>query len=75
MSTKDTFKFVLSWAMVIGFVVLINRTRVGHVIVYYSLILMILFILLAEYKQIAPLFSGLKTIGEFNLGTPEGGVK
>ena len=64
-TTQSTFQFVLSWIVVITLLTFANKTRVGHVIIYYSLMLMILFILLAEYKQIAPLISGIQSVGQY----------
>lgn len=61
-----TYQFVLGWILIIAVLVLINKTRLGHVIIYYSLLLIILLILVTEYKQLAPLFAGIETIGEYN---------
>lgn len=66
MSTSNTFQFLLSWLLILVILTLANRTRFGHVLIYYALLLMIFFILAVEYKQLVPIFSGLKTIGEAN---------
>lgn len=68
-TTQSTFQFVLSWIVVITLLTLANKTRVGHVIIYYALLLFIIFILVAEYKQIAPLISGIQSIGQYNVAT------
>ncbi len=50
-----TYKFVASWILIIVILSLANRSRIGHVIIYYTLLLVILFILVTEYRQLAPL--------------------
>lgn len=60
------FNFILGWAVMIAILTLINRTRIGHVIIYYSLLLAILLILVTEYKKLAPLVAGIQSIGTFN---------
>jgi|SRR5581483_655251 hypothetical protein len=63
-----TYAFIASWLVLILLLTLISRTRVGYVIVYYSLLLMILVVLVTEYKQIAPLLTPM-TIGELDAQT------
>ncbi len=58
-----TYKFVASWILIIVILSLANRSRIGHVIIYYTLLLVILFILVTEYRQLAPLLIP-QTIGE-----------
>jgi hypothetical protein len=50
----------------IGLLTLFNRTRFGHVLIYYSLLLMILLILVSEYAQLTPLLSGIETPAALN---------
>jgi cell division septal protein FtsQ len=52
-----TYQYVISWMVIIMLLTLANRTRLGHVILYYALLLMILFLLAAEYQQITPYFN------------------
>lgn len=66
---QSTFQFVLSWIVILTLLTLANRTRLGHVIIYYALLMFILFIVLAEYKQLAPIISGVQSIGQFNAAT------
>jgi ABC-type transport system involved in cytochrome bd biosynthesis fused ATPase/permease subunit len=61
---KTTFTFIAGWILLILILVLANQSRLGHVIIYYSLLLMILFILVTEYQQLTPFFSGFETIGQ-----------
>lgn len=65
-TTTATYNFVLGWILMITILALINKTRLGHVILYYSLLLCIFLVLVVEYKQIAPVLGSIKTIGEFN---------
>ncbi len=69
----NTFQFLAGWLLLIVILSLINKSRVGHVLIYYSLLLIILLILVTEYAQIAPLLSNIQSIGAFNAasgGTP-----
>jgi hypothetical protein len=65
-SENNVFTFLLGWALMIVILMLVNKTRLGHVIIYYSLLLAILFILVIEYQSIAPLLTSLQSVGEFN---------
>jgi hypothetical protein len=63
---NNVFLFLLGWAVMIVLLMLINKTRLGHVAIYYGILLLIFFIIVTEYKQLAPLVSGLKTISQIN---------
>lgn len=65
-TTTATYRFVLGWILMLTILALINKSRTGHVIIYYGLLLCIFLVLVTEYKQIAPLLSSISTIGEFN---------
>ena len=60
-----TFQFVASWLVLLTILIFVSKSRVGYVIIYYSLLLMILLILVTEYQQIVPYFN-VQTIGQFN---------
>lgn len=62
-SEQASFQFVASWVVFIAILIAANKTRVGHVIIYYSLLMCILFILVVEYTQITP-FLNPPTIGQ-----------
>jgi hypothetical protein len=66
MTENKAFNFLLGWALMIVLLSLINRMRLGHVVIYYSLLLAIMLILVTEYKKLAPLLSGIESIGQFN---------
>jgi hypothetical protein len=65
-----TFQFVAGWILLITILVFANKSRLGHVIIYYSLLLIILLILVSEYQQIVPLLNAIQTVGEFNTANP-----
>jgi hypothetical protein len=70
---SSTYRFVAGWTLLITIMLLANKNRLGHVIIYYSLLLMIIFILVAEYKQIAPLLNPM-TISELNAASGQGSL-
>jgi hypothetical protein len=61
-----TFNFIASWVLLIGILVLVSKSRIGYVIIYYSLLLMILLILLTEYQTFVPYLNNIQTIGQFD---------
>jgi hypothetical protein len=74
----QTYQFIAGWVLLFIILVFINKSRVGHVLIYYSLLLMILLVIVTEYAQIAPLLSSVQSISQFDaslaLGTPTGGA-
>jgi type IV secretory pathway VirB3-like protein len=68
-----TFNFIASWVLLIGILVLVSKSRIGYVIIYYSLLLMILLILLTEYQTFVPYLNNIQTIGQFDQSLNTGG--
>lgn len=63
-STQDpTFSWLLGWLLFIILLVLLSRTTLGHMLVYYGLLLVLIFLLVTQYKFIAA------TLGQ--VGKPE----
>lgn len=60
-----TYQFVASWLVFLVVMIAIARTRVGYVAIYYGLLLVILLLVVTEYRQVGPLLNPL-TIGELN---------
>lgn len=60
----NTYRAVASWVVFLAIMILANKTRLGHVAIYYGLLLLILLLLVVEYKQIAPLLNP-PTIAQF----------
>lgn len=63
---NKTFVFMISWIFWLVGLSFLNSTRIGHVILYYSLLLMILFVVLSEYAQITPFITGITNLGSLN---------
>lgn len=63
---QSVFMFVVSWMFFIFILTLINRSRIGHVIIYYSLLLLILFIVASEYANLTPFLGGIQTVGQLD---------
>lgn len=70
----NTFNFVMGWILLITILVFANKSRLGHVIIYYSLLLIILLILVTEYAQLAPLLTSIETVGELQAQNDQVGV-
>ncbi len=71
---SSTYTFVLGWILLITILTLANKSRIGHVLIYYSLLLIILLILVTEYAQIAPILSSIETVGQLNQTTTDTAV-
>lgn len=61
MNELPTYQFVAGWIVLIVVLMFINKTRVGHVLIYYGLMMLILTVLVLEYKVLAPLVGGIQT--------------
>lgn len=48
----QTYKWLIAWAVGITLLVAINRTKLGHVLIYYWLVLLILFLVVTQYQFI-----------------------
>lgn len=67
MNVEDkTFTFLVSWGLWLIVLSVFSKTRLGYVLLYYSLALMILFVLVSEYKQLMPYLRGIVGVSEFN---------
>jgi len=44
---------VLAWIIFGVFLWLVNKTKAGHALIYYSLVLMLFFLLVTQYQWIA----------------------
>ena len=52
-------RWVIAWLIMFGLLTLIYQTRPGKVVIYYSGVLMVLLILLTQYRFIADSFGRL----------------
>lgn len=57
----NTFAWILAWSVMLLFFVLINKTRLGHVLIYYALWLMLTFLVVTQYQAIGNLLKPLGT--------------
>lgn len=55
----DTYKWLLAWFVAIVILTLLNKTRLGHVFIYYWLWLLILFLFVTQYPFIINMLSPL----------------
>ena len=58
---QSAYQWLLAWAIILVLMNLINRTRVGHVTIYYSLWLMLVFLLVTQYQFFAKALEPLNT--------------
>ena len=58
---QTTYQWLIAWAIMLVLLNLINRTRIGHVTIYYSLWLMLLFLIVTQYQFIASALAPLDT--------------
>lgn len=47
------YAYLLAWFMLGVILTLLNRTKLGHAVIYYCLILLIFFVLVSNYRFIA----------------------
>lgn len=56
-NANTVFMFVASWLVIIALLTFINKSRVGHVLIYYSLVLFIILVLVTQYRHFVPLLN------------------
>jgi hypothetical protein len=56
--TEGTYKWLLGWGLIIVLLIAGNKSRAGHVILYYSLVLMVLFMVVTQ----GPFITGHLTV-------------
>jgi hypothetical protein len=61
------FVFLLSWMLWLVLLSALKSTRVGYVLLYYSLLLMILYVLVTYFATLGPLLSGITNIGSVSV--------
>jgi hypothetical protein len=65
MGWDDTYKWLLAWAVALVILTLLNKTRLGHVFIYYWLWSLIVFLFVTQYKFI---IGALKPLGTSSSG-------
>lgn len=61
----DAFQWVLAWAVLIVVLALLNKSRVGHTVIYYALLLVVITLVLSNYRFI------VSALSPFNLLTSQ----
>lgn len=60
-TSEATYRWILAWVVMLVALSVFNRTRMGHVIIYYSLALSLLLVFATQYQwftwALAPLGS------------------
>lgn len=57
-----TFRWLLAWAVFLFILMLANRTRVGHVTIYYLLVLAALLLLVTQYRWLANVLAPIASL-------------
>ena len=58
-----TYRWLLAWAVLILVLFLLNKSRIGHLIIYYSLVLMLLFLIVTQYKWFVGVLAPFGSLG------------
>lgn len=56
-SGASTYRWLLAWAVVLVLGGLANRSRVGHVAIYYALVLALFFLFVTQFQWLATVLS------------------
>lgn len=57
------YRYIAAWTLIIVALMLLNKTAVGHTAIYYTLVLMIVFLLITQFHAIATVLAPLSNIG------------
>lgn len=68
----SVYRVILAWSIVILAIVLLSRTRAGYTVVYYSLVLMLVFLVVTQYQFFA---SALEPITSGRAFTSNAGIQ
>jgi len=61
-STFSSFQWIVAWLVLLILLALLNRTKFGHVLIYYSLVVMLIFLLVTNYKWFAGVMAPFRTL-------------
>jgi hypothetical protein len=56
-TNQGFIQYVIAWSLVLILVLLLNRTKWGHALIYYGLALSLLILVLANYRSITELLA------------------
>jgi hypothetical protein len=57
-----TFRWLLAWGVFLVILSLVNRTRVGHVTIYYLLVLALLLLLVTQFGWLSQVLQPVATL-------------
>lgn len=63
-NTPNAYAWLLAWGVILAFLTLVNRTRIGHAAIYYGLLLMLFFVIVSNYRFIATSLAPFQTLGQ-----------
>lgn len=63
-STSAFYRWILAYTVIIVVLVVLNKTRVGHILIYYALALLLLLQLVINYQWFAQALSPITNIGK-----------
>lgn len=58
------YRYMIAWLLIFVVLVLLNKTKMGHTVIYYTLVLAILLLLLTQYQAIASILAPLQPGGK-----------
>lgn len=75
----DAYHWLVAWAVILIILYFLNRTRLGHVIIYYFLALMLFFLVVTQYRFFAAALAPFNRLDKAagtgdGSGSPAGGV-
>lgn len=72
---QSAYKWVIAWVAIIVLLGVLNRTRLGHVVIYYALALCLCLLIVLEAGNIAQIFAPLgQTASSSTSGGGGGGI-
>lgn len=59
----SAYAWLLAWGVMLAFLALVNRSRIGHAAIYYALLLMLFFVIVSNYRFIQTSLAPFQTLG------------
>lgn len=70
---QSAYRWVIAWLAIIILLGVLNRTRLGHVVIYYALALCLCLLIVLEAQNIAQIFAPLGQTASSTSTTGTGG--
>ena len=58
----SAYSWLIAWGVLLAALTLINRTKLGHAAIYYGLVLMLVFVILSNYRFIQTSLAPFNTL-------------